>query len=250
MPEDTVYGMQSTPTALAAEAEGILSNLDRFPPGHRTRKRKSEAGPISPESNLGTKTPALGSPRGRSGRPFRSQTHTSSPDEDTISSEAGASPPNIAPQNATRRNSRAISTAETEQSTAWDPAADVLVFGNRTDKLVHGSPFTDTKKKASILKNTPSLGSPGLTQVQGLGKPSKRVSFSPDSQVSSSEAQASKVQFFARITTSAGNTEDVVLEEEDLISELDLIKRYVEWKDAGREAISFNVFKDIVKFAR
>ncbi|KAF3002873.1 hypothetical protein E8E13_000310 [Curvularia kusanoi] len=248
--EDTLYSMQSTPTALAVEAEGVLSNLDRFPPGHRTRKRKSETAPVSPASSPVTKRLSLGSPRGMPGRPLRSQTHTRSPEEDTISSEAKASPSKISPQDASRRNSRAISTAQAEQSTAWDPAADVLVSGNRTDKRVHSSLSTDTKRKASILKKTPSPDSLDLTQGQGLEKSSKRVSFSPDSQVSSSEVQASKVQFFARITTSAGNTEEVSLEEEDLTSELDLIKRYAEWKDAGREAVSFNVFKDIVKFAR
>jgi hypothetical protein len=162
-----------------------------------------------------------------------------------------------------------------EVSTPWDPAADVLFNGGTQGLLtknasiiaVNGTTEAQSNKRnsregfidvdtragtepvvAALHWDTPTPTDTPTSQSTEpylpptTNKHKKRVSFSP-------EITAGQVEFFARVTTSAGIREFPLIEE-DLTSEVALIKRYAAWQDAGNENVTFDVFKNIVKFNR
>ncbi|KAF2633314.1 hypothetical protein BU25DRAFT_3693 [Macroventuria anomochaeta] len=270
---DTTFEDFPVSAILAAEAEAVPSNLDRLPPGLVHKKRKSE-------SNIqrgGTKR-ARGSRGGVLGRPRKSETLA-----ERAQLEAGGSVEvNQAPSQTealakapTRRSSRKSVASAMESSTPWDPADDVLLNGsgqkqpaaNNTDIAVDDGDLlpngdhrttaipssVDQKTKAAISETTrgtvftiptniPASQALKTQKSYASSKQKKRVSFSP-------EIQADNLEFFARISTTAG-TQEVPLSEEDLTSEVDLVKRYAAWQNAGNAHVTFEVFKNIVKFAR
>jgi hypothetical protein len=173
------------------------------------------------------------------------------------------------------RSSRRSDYYEAEVSTPWDPAADVLFNGitqglstnNANSVAVNGTTEAQSSKRSSregsidvdtragtepvvaaldwdtpTPTDTPSSLSTQPYLPPTLNKHKKRVSFSP-------ESTAGQVQFFARVTTSAGIREFPLIEE-DLTSEVALVKRYAAWQDAGNENVTFDIFKNIVKFNR
>jgi len=260
---------------LAAEAEAVPSSLDRLPPGFTHKKRKSEM-----SIERGEKKRARGSRGGVLGRPRKSETlaEDSRPaSEDHLAIEQSPTqaemPTGTSPKTA-RRSSRKSAASALELSTPWDPTADVLiscagrkhsskysadVASSGADRASNGGSraaeaSTGTAKDTDTIKvtvdnapfSTPtrmSLVQPSKSQVAPTSlKQKKQVSFSP-------EVQANDVQFFARITTSSG-TKDVLLLEEDLKTEVDLVKRYAAWQKTGNSDATFEVFKDIAHFTR
>lgn len=168
----------------------------------------------------------------------------------------------------TRRSSRKSAVSALESSTPWDPADDVLFSGasqkqpardstatpmNGTNKAFNRSSLDQKPMSAAkeAVNGTPSTApaKSSATQVKAQKTPNstkhkKRVSFSPETQ-----AEVQSVKFFARITTGAG-TQEVPLLREDLTHEVDLVEHFAAWQTAGNAPVSFEVFKNIVKFVR
>ena len=190
-------------------------------------------------------------------------------------SEATQSQSKATPKISGLRGFRRSGYSEVEISTPWDPAADVLLNGgtrglptNNTDNVaVKGNTKAQSSKRSSregsidvdtragtepviaapnwdtlTPTDTPSSRSTEPYQPPILNKHKKRVSFSP-------ESTAGQVEFFARVTTSAGVREFPLIEE-DLTSEVALVKRYAAWQEAGNGDVTFDVFKNIAKFNR
>ena len=263
---------------LAAEAEAVPSNLDRLPPGFTHKKRKSES-----SIQQGSLKRARGSRGGVLGRPRKSETlagHSQLEAGESVEVDQAPSQPDTPAKTPTRRSSRKSAASALESSTPWDPAADVLLNGAEKKQPANNNNNNNNNNSATVNDaNTASQGDrrttgtfSGVDQktkstiketVDGVSftapkKPpssqtlktqkapnsvnrKKRVSFSP-------ENQAGNVEFFARISTGAG-TQEVLLSEEDLTSEVDLVKRYAAWQNAGNADVTFEVFKNIVKFA-
>ncbi|KAG9200633.1 hypothetical protein G6514_006811 [Epicoccum nigrum] len=252
---------------LAAEAAAVRSNLDRLPPGHIHKKRKSEdRNPLAGDLKLKR---ARGSRGGVLGRPRKSDISANRESGATQGqSEATSKIPAL-------RSSRRSDYYEAEVSTPWDPAADVLFNGitqglstnNANSIAVNNTTEAQSSKRSSrkgsidvdtragtepviaaldwdtpTPTDTPSSRSTQPYLPPTLNKHKKRVSISP-------ESTAGQVQFFARVTTSAGIREFPLIEE-DLTSEVALVKRYAAWQDAGNENVTFDIFKNIVKFNR
>lgn len=244
---------------LAAEAEAVPSSLDRLPPGFTHKKRKSE----SSIDRGGLKRPR-GSRGGVLGRPRKSE--TLAVDSRPASEEranVGQSPTQLETpignsRKTARRSSRKSAAADLERSTPWDPTSDVLFNGagpatNGNHQTIETPIGTHQKTKytkkgaandtpASTTTNTFTNQPSKVDAAFASAKQEKRVSFSPAN-------QADDVQFFARITTRSG-TKDVPLLEEDLTTEVNLVKRYAAWQKAGNTDASFEVFKNIAHFTR
>ncbi|KAJ8114998.1 hypothetical protein OPT61_g3254 [Boeremia exigua] len=270
---------------LAAEAEAVPSNLDRLPPGLMHKKRKSE----SNIERVDIKR-ARGSRGGVLGRPCKHTTlaEQSPPvseksievEQLSMQSEIPIQPetpvqPETPAKTRTRQKYRKSAASARESSIPWDPAADVLLNGighnqphrhkdgatlrnsdavSLADQSSKGA-FTSLDSEAKDVneefangapyttpKDTPPSQSSKTEKASASGKKKKRVSFSP-------EVQTNDVQIFARITTSAG-TQDVPLLEVDIGSEVNLVKRYAAWQNAGNIDATFEVFKNIVQFTR
>lgn len=200
------------------------------------------------------------------GRPRKSDTGADRDSEATRSQSKATS------KSSGLRSSRR---SEVEVSTPWDPAADVLFNGGTQGLLtknasiiaVNGTTEAQSNKRnsregsidvdtragtepvvAALHWDTPTPTDTPTSQSTEpylpptTNKHKKRVSFSP-------EITAGQLEFFARVTTSAGIREFPLIEE-DLTSEVALVKRYAAWQDAGNENVTFDVFKNIVKFNR
>lgn len=170
-----------------------------------------------------------------------------------------------------RRSSRKSAASDLEMSTPWDPTADVLFngFGQKQtalSALMHGAAevhsgdrtsadaataddqeaktetYSVMSEDTSAVHTTTATRPPEPLTSSDPAKQKKRVSFSP-------ETQHYDLKFFARISTNAG-TQELPLAEEDLTSEIDLVKRYAAWQNEGNANVTFDVFKNIVKFAR
>ena len=179
------------------------------------------------------------------------------------------------PKTSGLRSFRRSGYSEAEISTPWDPTADVLLNGgtqglpsNKTDSVAVSGTSEAQSSKRSFMEGTidadtragtepvvaaPDWDTPTPTDTPSsrstepyvpptLDKNKKRVSFSPESTVG-------RVEFFARVTTSAGIREFPLIEE-DLTSEVALVKRYAAWQEAGNGDVTFDVFKNIAKFNR
>lgn len=258
---------------LAAEAEAIPSNLDRLPPGFTHKKRKSESS-IRQEDLKRSR----GSRGGVLGRPRKSET-VAEPSQPSLDKdpehESTAGQSDLPLKRPARRSSRKSAASALELSTPWDPTADVLFSGlgkmqpvNDVNAATNGTsraasrdhdsrensvaidanatviaPPANLKDNAPTTRTDKRSSQPSNRHVEPTtAKQKKRVSFSP-------ESQAHTVEFFARITTSEGSQE-VQLMEDDLTSEVGLVKRYAAWQNAGNANVTFDVFKNIVKFAR
>jgi hypothetical protein len=254
----------------------VTSSLDRLPTGYYAhKKRKSE----SSISRGGSKRPR-GSRGGVLGRPRKSETladRAKLEPEEGENMEVEEPTPQPSPQPGTpasapaRRSSRKSAASALESSTPWDPTGDVLFSGisqkqpahRNTEALTNGTakafgpakantPSSINQKSKSAAKDAVN-GAPFATPAKSLATqaalrktsaPNKRVSFSPETQ-----AQPDNVEFFARITTAVG-VQEVPLLQDDLTHEVDLVKSYAEWLDDGKEPVSFEMFKNIIKHAR
>ncbi|KAJ4378915.1 hypothetical protein N0V86_005791 [Didymella sp. IMI 355093] len=261
---------------LAAEAEAVPSSLDRLPTGYYAhKKRKSE----SNISRGGSKRPR-GSRGGVLGRPRKSETladRAKLEPEEGENMEVEEPTPQPVPQPGTpasapaRRSSRKSAASALESSTPWDPTGDVLFSGvsqkqparRNTETLTNGTarafgpakantPSSINQKFKSAVKDavngapfaTPAKSSATQAALRKTLASNKRVSFSPEIQ-----AEPDNVKFFARITTAVG-VQEVPLLQEDLTHEVGLVKSYAEWLDDGKEPVSFEMFKNIIKHAR
>ncbi|KAF3034922.1 hypothetical protein E8E12_006363 [Didymella heteroderae] len=261
---------------LAAEAEAVPSNLDRLPTGYYAhKKRKSESG-----IQRGGSKRARGSRGGVLGRPRKSETlldRAKLEPEEVENMEVEELTPQSTPQPETsasapaRRSSRKSAASALESSTPWDPTGDVLFSGTsqkkqarrETDAPVNGTartsdsvksftPSSINQKSTSVAKQAVNGGPPtaqaksttAQARAEKATASTKRVSFSPETY-----AEPSNMEFFARITTAAG-VQEVPLLEEDLTHEVDLVKKYAQWLDDGKDLVSFKTFKDISKFSR
>lgn len=267
----TVCLGDAAPSILAAFSDAIPSNLDRLPPGVMHKKRKSES-----SIQRGGLKRARGSRGGVLGRPRKSEpvmTEIQPEVEEVAETSQTPARQEIPAKAATRRSGRRSAAEALETSTPWDPAGDVLLSGatpkhsassqnetringvdgkhnhleqddvNGVDSIIKGSvKETVNGKSHTIVASTPASQASKTPGGPTSSKRKKRVSFSP-------EVESGKVEFFARIFTSAG-TQEVPLAREDLTTEVDLVERYAAWQNAGNSDVTFDVFKKIIIFAR
>ncbi|XPS67839.1 hypothetical protein M3J07_000135 [Ascochyta lentis] len=265
---------------LAAEAEAVPSNLDRLPPGSAGKKRKSEAAVQrgGNKRSRGSRGGMLGRPRKSESIIMDSQPNADDADEGAnikkLSSEAGSiakmttrrstrtsavsalePPAFIEPSG--RNDLREVPQQKSNETSAHLATTDLGIAlgsdGSAKTKL-NGAIFLnangiDKDAKEAASGNSFSAQStvleaqaPGFQKAPASSKKKKRVSFSP-------EIDAVNVAFFARIDNS-GVTEEIRLSEEDLVSGVDLVKRYAAWQKSGEASVTFETFKNIVRFAK
>lgn len=160
-----------------------------------------------------------------------------------------------------RRSSRKSAVLALETSTPWDPIGDVLFSGapqeqppqrevgsppnGSTRPVDFGYPAAppSTKQKPKAAAQAVN-GGPSSSAKSSKASSNKRVSFSPETR-----AEIGNIVFFARITTSIGDQE-VRLSEEDVTHEVDLVKKYAQWLNDGKASVDFDTFKQIFKLSR
>lgn len=252
---------------LAAEAEAVPSNLDRLPTGYYAhKKRKSESG-----IQRGGAKRGRGSRGGILGRPRKPETFSDHGKGDlggVENMEVEEPTPQSTPQPDTpasapaRRSSRKSAALALETSTPWDPTGDVLFSGasqkqppqreadaptNGTATTIESGNPTSTssiKQKFKAAAQAVNGGPSSSSAKSSNASSNKRVSFSPETR-----AETGSIVFFARVTTSAGDQE-VRLSEEDLTHEVDLVKKYAQWLNDGKVFVDFDTFKQIFKLSR
>ena len=261
---------------LAAEAEAVPSNLDRLPTGfYAHKKRKSESGIQRGGTKRGRgsrggllgRPPRKSEPLAKSAKLESEEVENMEVDEPTPQSTPVPDSPASVPA---RRSSRKSAALALETSTPWDPTGDVL-FGSASQKQsARGETQAPTNGASRAFDSdkaaTPSSGNrkpksaaqavnggPSTTSAKSsttpvrpgaATSPNKRISFPPEMRT-----EPGSIVFFARVTTAAGDQE-VRLLEEDLTHEVDLVKKYAEWLNAGKAAIDFETFKEIFKLSR
>ncbi|KAH6642503.1 hypothetical protein C7974DRAFT_385550 [Boeremia exigua] len=232
----------------------------------RPRKSGTLAEPVSEHGSEGGKTPLQSE--------NSSEVLIATPEYASVATPIPVETPVKTPA---RRSSRKSAASALESSTPWDPTADVLLGGSgykqptnfnsgaksngATEALNGNLHYTrttadrefdqktevTTEEIVSIIPpmvktDTPLSQSPKLDKTPASTKQKKHVS-SPEGQ------DDDDVKFFARITTSAG-IRDIPLSGEDLISDVNLVKRYAAWQRAGNPYATFETFKNIAHFTR
>lgn len=242
-----------TSSVLAVEADAVPSNLDRLPPGLTVKKRKNESA-----VQRGGMKRARGSRGGLLGRPRKSETVAPDSQQDANKdTDMRLEPSDTESAKMTTRQSvrKSVTSAshppESTESAVRNGSLgaqywrsiddDTNITPNNFDEYVHGS---ERDTNVSFTKQVAASESqmPKMIKTPISSKRKKRVSFSP-------EARPGNVEFFARISTDTG-TQDIRLSEEDLTSELKLIKRYSAWLNSGETDITFETFKKVIKFAK
>ena len=240
-------------SVLAVEAEAVPSNLDRLPPGLIVKKRKNES-----TIQRGSMKRARGSRGGLLGRPRKSETvapvsqqdankdidmrlelsDTESAKMTTRQSSRKSVAPTLYPPESTESVVRNGSLGAHYPRSIDDETNTAF---NNFDEQLHGN---EREANVSFTKQVATSGSqiPRMARTPGSSKRKKRVSFSP-------EVRPGDVEFFARISTDTG-THEIRLTEEDLTSELKLVKRYSAWLNSGETDITFETFKKVIKFAK
>ncbi|KZM28820.1 uncharacterized protein EKO05_0008567 [Ascochyta rabiei] len=283
--ETTNSSVNDSPASsvLAAEAEAVPSNLDRMPPGLIGRKRKSE-----PATQRGANKRVRGSRGGVLGRLRKSEpTAMDSPPsivEDAkirqVPSE-GADISKMATRRSTRKSavstlkrpaspepsarngSQAVPQQKSDEPNSHPVTKDVVVAlgsdgsattkpngafsmnANGIDKPVRDTFAEDMPSDSLVQSAMSNSEAPDTRKASKSSKQKKRVSFVPETKAN----VAVDYEFFARIYTS-GITEEISLSEEDLDHRGDIAKRYAAWQKSGEASITFETFKNIVKFAK
>ncbi|KAJ4362603.1 hypothetical protein N0V95_001408 [Ascochyta clinopodiicola] len=274
----TVHSPPSS--VLAAEAEAVPSNLDRLPPGLTGKKRKSE--PATPRGGNkrihGSRDEMLGR------HPISEPVTMDSPPNIVEDARAQKVLPETvdAAKVATRRSTRKVAASSLKSPASLESPArngsqaplrqkldkpdtnqlmkDAIVsndsYGSKsngttsiqvteTNKPVLDVFVVDTPSDPLVQSTMSTSEVPDTQKAPKSSKQKKRVSFVPDTEA----GVAVDYKFFARIYTS-GVTEEISLSEEDLDHRGDIVKRYAAWQKSGEASISFETFKNIVRFAK